>query len=127
MEKTRYKAIASVISLLGLWLIVAGFITKLANANIYDNLIVGLIVASLGVVLGKVKTRQAWSCYVFGIWMIMAAFIPRFLLGSGHLWNNLVVGILIAIAGFTALGGELSRLKSVKLDPTGTFRSMRHL
>jgi len=68
-------------------------------------------VAFLGMLLGKVKEWQGWSSYVFGIWMLMTAFIPRFLVGNGHLWNNVIVGILIAIAGFRALGIEPSKLR----------------
>lgn len=59
-EKTSYKAVAWVIGLVGIWLIIAGFIIKVANANLCDNLIVGLIVAFLGMLLGKVKEIEGW-------------------------------------------------------------------
>ena len=112
MDRTRYKAIAWVIVLLGLWLMVAGSVIKAANWNLFDNLIVGLIVAFLGMLLGKVKELYGWSSYVFGVWMIITAFIPNFQVGSGHLWNNVIVGMLIAIAGFSALGIELSKFRT---------------
>ena len=67
MDKTRYKAIAWVIVLLGLWLMVAGSVIKAANWNLFDNLIVGLAVAFFGMLLGKVKELNGWSSYVFGV------------------------------------------------------------
>jgi hypothetical protein len=112
MEKRKYKAIAWAIGLLGLWLMVAGSLVKAANGNFCNNLIAGLIVAFLGMSLGKVKELNGWLSYPFGVWMIIAACIPRFLVGSGHVWNDVIVGVLIATAGFTALGGQLSKLKS---------------
>ena len=57
MDKTKYKATAWAIGLLGLWLMVAGSIIKAANWNLCDNLFVGAMVAFLGMSLGKVKTR----------------------------------------------------------------------
>lgn len=126
-EKTSYKAVAWVIGLVGIWLIIAGFIIKVANANLCDNLIVGLIVAFLGMLLGKVKEIEGWSSYVFGAWMMMTAFIPNFQVGSAHLWNNVIVGILIAIAGFTALGVKVAKSTSQRLYDRGTFTSMRGL
>ena len=112
MDKTRYKAIAWVIVLLGLWLMVAGSVIKAANWNLFDNLIVGLAVAFFGMLLGKVKEWHGCLSCVFGVWMIIAGFIPNFQVGSAHLWNNVIVGILIAIAGFSALGIELSKFRT---------------
>jgi hypothetical protein len=114
MDKTKYKTTAWAIGLLGLWLMVAGSLIKAANWNLCDNLFVGAMVAFLGMSLGKVKTWQGWSSYVFGVWIVITAFIPRFLVGSGHLWNNAIVGVLIAIAGFTALDSELSTFRIPK-------------
>ena len=111
MDRTRYKAIAWVIVLLGLWLMVAGSVIKAANWNLFDNLIVGLAVAFFGMLLGKVKEWHGWLCCVFGAWMILTALIPNFQVGSAHLWNNVIFGILIAIAGFSALGIEPSKVR----------------
>lgn len=109
MEKTKYKVTAWIIGLLGVWLILAGFIGKVANANRFDELIVGLAVVFFGMLLSRVREVRGWLSYLFGAWMIIAAFIPAFLVGTGHVCNNVIVGILIAAAGFSALGGKLAK------------------
>jgi hypothetical protein len=111
MEKTRYRAIACVLGLLGIWIIVAGFIIKAANANRFDDLIVCLAVVFFGMLLSKEREVHGWSSQIFGAWMMITAFIPDFQVESVHLWNNVIVGILIATAGFTALGGGLSTFR----------------
>lgn len=119
MEKGKYKAIAWAVGLLGLWLMVAGSIIKGANGNLVNNLSVGLIVAFLGISLSRAKELNGRLSYLFGIWMIIAACIPRFLVGSGHVWNDVIVGVLIATAGFSALGSQLSKLRSPRFYHKG--------
>ncbi|OQX87183.1 hypothetical protein B6D60_04505 [candidate division KSB1 bacterium 4484_87] len=65
--------------ILGIWLIIAAFL------------------------IGK-KAWQGWTAVIFGIWLVIAAFIPSLQAHTGNLWNDLIVGIIIAIAGFGALG-----------------------
>jgi len=101
--------------LLGLWLMVAGSVIKTANWNLFDNLIVGIVVAFFGMLLGKVKEWHGWLCYLFGVWLVITAFIPRLEVGGGHLVNNLIVGVLIVIAGFTAVGIEPSKFRILRL------------
>jgi Na+/citrate or Na+/malate symporter len=121
MEKTKYKVTAWIIGLLGVWLILAGFIVKVANANRFDDLIVGLAVVFFGMLLSRVREVRGWLSYIFGAWMIVAAFIPAFLVGTGHVWNNVIVGILIAAAGFSALGGKLAKSTIRGLYPRPHF------
>jgi len=106
---------------LGVWLILAGFIVKAANANRFDDLIVGLAVVFFGMLLSRVREVRGWLNYLFGVWMIIAAFIPAFLVGTGHVWNNVIVGILMAAAGFSALGGKVARSTIRGLYPRGPF------
>jgi Na+/citrate or Na+/malate symporter len=84
MEKTKYKVTAWIIGLLGVWLILACFIVKAANANCFDDLIVGLAIVFFGMLLSRVREVRSWWSYLFGAWMIIAAFIPALLVGTGH-------------------------------------------
>lgn len=111
MEKTRYKVTAWIIGLLGVWLMVAGSVIKAANGNLVINLSVGLVVVFFGMLLSRVRKVRGWLSYIFGAWMIIAAFMPAFLVGTGHVWNNVILGILTATAGFTALRDGLSTLR----------------
>lgn len=93
-------------ALLGIWLIIAAFL-KLGDAFVlWDNLIVGILVAIAGFAMIKVKSWQGWTAGILGLWLIVAAFIPSLRVYSFNLWNDLIVGILVAIAGFAAMGGQ---------------------
>lgn len=92
--------------ILGLWLIIAAFLHLSPAGNLWDNLIVGVIVAIVGYLMVSKKSWQGWLSVVMGVWLIIAAFIPALQLHTANLWNDLIVGILVAIAGFGALGGS---------------------
>ncbi|MGB9592031.1 MAG: SPW repeat domain-containing protein [Candidatus Kryptoniota bacterium] len=91
-------------AVLGLWLMVAAFLGFGPTANLWDNLIVGLVVAIASVTILKQKPWQAWLALIFGVWMIIAAFIPSLVDGTGYLYNDLTSGLIIAIAGFASFG-----------------------
>jgi len=38
--------------------------------------------------------------------LIIAAFVPSLKASAGNMWNCIIVGVLLAIAGFGALGGR---------------------
>lgn len=90
--------------ILGIWLVIAAFLNFAPTGNMWDNLIVGIIVGILGFTMVKVKPWQGWLAGIVGIWLIIAAFIPGLQAHTGNLWNDLISGILVIIAGFGALG-----------------------
>jgi len=53
------------------------------------------------------KSFNKWLGVLTGIWAIIAAFFLTE--GAGYMWNNIIVGILMAIAGFGALAVTNSR------------------
>lgn len=89
--------------LLGLWLFIAAFLPFSTMGNLWDNLIVGVIVAIAGYTMAKEKSWQGWIAGLLGVWLIIAAFIPELLSHTGNMWNAIIVGILLMIAGFNAL------------------------
>lgn len=94
------------VGILGLWLALTAFLTLGQQGNLWDDLIVGSIVAVVGFLMIRGdKAWQGWLSGLLGLWMIFAAFVPDLVAGSGLMWNNLLVGFLIASAGFAALGG----------------------
>jgi uncharacterized membrane protein YccC len=92
--------------ILGLWLLVAAFLNLGRTGNLWNDLAVGIIVAVVGFWMVREKPWQGWVAGLLGLWTIIAAFIPGLLTGSGLLWNNVIVGAVIALAGFAALGGS---------------------
>ena len=99
---------AYVNGIMGIWLIVAAFLTFSPAANLWDNLIVGIIVGVVGALMIAKKAWQGWTGLILGVWLVIAAFIPALQVHTPNLWNDLIVGILVAIAGFGALGGSES-------------------
>ncbi|MCD6245378.1 SPW repeat protein [candidate division WOR-3 bacterium] len=50
---------------------------------------------------------QNWVNFALGIWLVIAAFIPGITASkSGSLWNDLIVGVLVAIFAFMAIGAK---------------------
>ena len=45
---------------------------------------------------------QGWTVGILGIWGIIAPFIIK--TKTGNMWNDIIVGVIVAIAGFAALG-----------------------
>jgi hypothetical protein len=90
--------------ILGLWLILAAFLGFGPTANLANNLIVGALVGITASTALKGKPGQSWSALVFAVWMIVAAFIPSLVDGAGYLYNDLISGLVITIAGFASFG-----------------------
>jgi len=88
--------------ILGIWLFIAAFLPFSPTGNLWDNLIVGVITGIAGFTMIKAKTWQGWTAGILGIWLIMAAFIPQLQAHVGNMWNGIIVGILLMIAGFGA-------------------------
>jgi hypothetical protein len=96
------------IGILGVWLFIAAFLNFAASGNLWNNLIVGIIVGIAGFTMIKAKSWQGWTAGILGIWLIIAAFIPSLQAHMGNMWNGIIVGILLMIAGFWALPGKKS-------------------
>jgi len=90
--------------ILGIWIFIAAFLNFTPTANLWDNLIVGVIVAIAGFAMIKPKPWQGWLTGIVGVWLIIAAFIPSLQEHAANLWNDAIVGIVFMYAGFAALG-----------------------
>ena len=92
--------------ILGIWLVIAAFLPMSASANLWDNLIVGVLAGIAGITMIKEKSWQGWLASIMGLWLIIAAFIPALQMHTGNLWNDSIGGVLIMIAGFGALNSS---------------------
>ena len=88
--------------ILGLWLIIAPFVRMGSAGYFWANLVVGILVAIFGFSMLRGKPSQGWISGVLGIWMVISAFIPALLQGTGVYWNDIIIGVIIAIVGFSA-------------------------
>ncbi len=94
------KNLAWIVGILGLWLIVAAFLGFGENAAMWNNLLVGIVVAIVGYNMLENLQWQNWVSMIVGIWLIISAFIPDLRVGDAFMWNAVITGILVAISGF---------------------------
>jgi len=69
---------------------------------LWDNVIVGIIIAILAAwrALAAENSRMAvtsWITALLGVWTLAAPFALRYSSTANAMWNNVVVGIVIAI------------------------------
>ncbi len=91
-------------AILGIWLIVAAFLDLHPAMNLWDDLVVGLVVVVTSRTLVRDKPWQGWLATVFGGWLTIAAFIPALTGGAGYSYNDLISGLIITITGFASMG-----------------------
>ncbi len=99
-------------ALLGIWIFIVAFFDFSATAIMWNNIIVGIIVAGAGYLMVKEKPWQGWLSVVVGVWLFIAAFIPSLVVGAGNVWNLLISGILLMVAGFGAMGGNKQQVET---------------
>lgn len=90
--------------ILGVWLIVAPFalVYRGISAALWDNVIVGIIIAVLAAwrALGKESVKMtvtSWAVAVLGLWTLAAPFALRYQSNAHAMWNDVIVGIVLAI------------------------------
>jgi hypothetical protein len=98
------KKISWVNFILGLWLIVAPFALfyRGISAALWDNVIVGIIIAVLAGwrALGKESVRMtvtSWVVALLGLWTLIAPFALRYTGNANAMWNNVIIGIVVVI------------------------------
>ena len=101
---TTTKWLAGLNALLGLWLIAAPFVFGVPTTAMWNAVIVGALIAILGgynyylTTQGQeVNVSVAALNVLLGLWVIVAPFV--FQPGTVALWNDVIVGALVAIFG----------------------------
>lgn len=101
---TTTKWLAGLNGLLGLWLIAAPFVFTVPTAATWNAVVVGGLIAVLGgynyylTTSGEeVSAVAAAVNALLGLWVIAAPFV--FQPGTAALWNDVIVGALVAIFG----------------------------
>lgn len=93
-----------IIAILGVWVLLTPFAGFGHRAILWNDLLVGAVLAVTGFTLVKSAAWQGWTAGVLGLWLIVAAFIYGLHVEAGLLWNNVLVGAVTAIAGFATIG-----------------------
>ncbi|MDP2480257.1 MAG: hypothetical protein Q8W51_04595 [Candidatus Palauibacterales bacterium] len=92
-----------IIGILGIWMVVTPFLGFASLANSWIDWIVGVIVAIFAFTMTREKPGQGWSAGIVSIWLFIAGFIGGVVSGAGAWWNDILVGLVFMVTGFTAL------------------------
>lgn len=89
-------------TILGIWLILSPFLlgfSDVASAT-WNNIIIGILLA---VVAGWVASSRVissapkWFNFILGLWLIFSPFILGFSGFAVPFWNNIIIGIAVAV------------------------------
>jgi hypothetical protein len=85
-----------------LWLVLSPFVLGMTGtpAFLWNNLLIGLAVAAL-LLWGSVGKGRFWLTALMGAYLVMTPYFFGFS-SAGALWNNLIVGAVLAVASYLA-------------------------
>jgi hypothetical protein len=86
---------------LGIWVVVSPFVLAIHSIKAtWNNVATGAVIGILGLIRWSVhRAGWSWLNLILGIWLVISPFV---LLVSGvAMWNNVVVGIIIAASALT--------------------------
>lgn len=98
--------------ILGVWLFFAPFlgVPGMTGDAAWNSYIFGFLIALFSVsALARPQKWEEGVNLVLGIWLILAPFVLGFLQMSGTAWNQIVIGIVIAIDAAWALAQRPGR------------------
>jgi len=95
------KSRGIIIGLLGIWLIIAAIWRFVPVLEVWSDLMTGIVTGILGFSLVGERPAHGWVAGLTGLWTIVSAFIPGLHAGNGILINNIIVGLVLIVTGFT--------------------------
>ncbi len=95
------KVLSIISVILGAWLIIAPFVLTYPNTvAVWNSIIVGaivLVMAWIRAVNPESAPGLSWINAILGVWLIVAPFVLRFSSTMSTRWNDIVIGIAVAI------------------------------
>ena len=95
---------ASIINfILGIWVLISPFVLGAVHSPgaVWNNVIVGIVMIAFAANRawgGRHQgTETTWVNFVLGIWLIISPWIVGFRTSPALTWNNVIVGIVVAI------------------------------
>ncbi len=92
-----------IIGILGIWLMFSAILLQTDKASIINFLIVGIISAIAGFTLAVKKRGEGWTGAIFGLWLIISAFIPIIETLPCKYCNNFLIGTIFIVIGLSKL------------------------
>ncbi len=109
-DRSQIKWASGLNIIAGIWLVISPWIFAYATgAGEWNSIIVGIIVAVLAAIRAFGAYDAAWMSWVnvvLGIWVVIAPFVFGYATFPGRMWNNIIVGIIIAALGIWSARGS---------------------
>jgi hypothetical protein len=86
---------------LGIWVIISPFILGVhASSAVWSNVVAGALVGILAIIRWSMhQTGWSWLNLILGAWLVISPFV--LFLSGGAMWNNVILGIIIAAFALT--------------------------
>ena len=94
---------AWLVGFLGLWMVIAPFAGNTTETNAWNNWIIGIVVAFVGFSMRGDRAWHSSLASLAGVWLFISGYLSALLMGSGLVANDIIVGLLLMIAGFGAV------------------------
>lgn len=87
---------------LGIWVLISPFVLghSQSNAFLWNNVVVGIVIGVLALICSggaDPKGGTSWLNVLLGIWLIISPFVLGFFHLMAPVWNNVIVGIVVAL------------------------------
>jgi len=105
------KTLSWIVALFGLWEVIAPFLLgySATTAALWDAIIIGvalIVLAGWAALVNQDGTIKSlsWINAVLGLWLVIAPFLLGYSAVGAAMWNDIVVGVIVAVlAGWAAL------------------------
>jgi len=102
-DRSQIRLASGLNIIAGLWLIISPWVFFYATpGGIWNSVIVGIIIAVLAAIRAFGAYNSAWMSWVnvvLGLWVVIAPFIFGYTTYAGRMWNNIIVGLIVAALG----------------------------
>lgn len=100
---------------LGIWVLISPFVLghSQSNAFLWNNIVLGIVIGILALVRSSgadPRGGTSWLNVLLGIWLIISPFVLGFSHLLAPLWNNVIVGIVVALV---ALGSATAHCETL--------------
>jgi hypothetical protein len=115
------KTLNWIVVVLGAWEVLVPFILGYSRASsgaLWDAIIIGIaivVLAGWAALSSQITTAKtlSWINTVLGVWLIVAPFIIRYSNVGTALWNDIIVGIVVAVLSVWAANIRAMTTKNI--------------
>ena len=98
-----------VIGSFGVWLVISSFIGTNHLFHAWSEFVVGAVTGILGFTLLGIRSIRGWISFWLGSWLVFSAIDLGVYHGAGNFTNDIILGVVAALAGFSAVGPSKNR------------------